>query len=449
MPENSQPKTAKELWDKIDRSMNFLKSYELDGTGHLSFNMMGAKFELNLTAKEICFAEYENDFYDYSFSDSTITISMPSWGELQTETMKETSIEAFHNGKMFISKESSERTQKLYSSLTKEEYIAYSENKSSSTDDVNFNDCVNASFSRNDDGTWNLSYSGYTKKTMDQIVGSLEMDNDMLDLNILDMEVTILADQQYRVKEMNIKFIFDEKNGEISAPSFELNSKYSNYNKATPITDTLNPEDYTEIEDCRLIFDLEDMIEDIENKKDGSFVLELEQTLSIPSLNQTQIYTETDTVSYGEHNGQYFYDIQINSNDEYNGMKVSYANGIQTVDFSGKKESVSQSADEAKALITELINTAGYSASYVSNIKNLGGGVYEIQCDQPDASIYESIFIEYAGELTSIQQTLRITVKNGSIVKIENDTLAKGTASTGFSSIEMQVHLSSVNTFLP
>ena len=69
---------------------------------------------------------------------------------------------------------------------------------------------------------------------------------------------------------------FDAENTS-SAPTFEMTTKYSNYNEVTPITDTLNPDDYKEIEDCRLLSDFEDMIEKLEDDKDGSFVMEMEQ----------------------------------------------------------------------------------------------------------------------------------------------------------------------------
>ena len=42
--------------------------------------------------------------------------------------------------------------------------------------------------------------------------------------------------------------------------------QYSKYNEAEKITDTINPENYKEIADCRLLTDFEDMIEKLEEE---------------------------------------------------------------------------------------------------------------------------------------------------------------------------------------
>ena len=79
------------------------------------------------------------------------------------------------------------------------------------------------------------------------MMDSFGMNEETLDFDIEDMEITIQADKKFRVMEMKIKFVFDAENTS-SAPTFEMTTKYSNYNEVTPITDTLNPDDYKEIE---------------------------------------------------------------------------------------------------------------------------------------------------------------------------------------------------------
>ena len=146
----------------------------------------------------------------------------------------------------------------------------------------------------------------------------------------------------------------------------------------------MNPEDYTEFLDCRLLTEFEDMIEALEEKKDGSFTLNLEQKMSGFKLGSSQTYTEKDTVAYGEKNGSYFYDITANASGEI--VEISYADGKQTIVISGTEQSVDQTEDEAKAYINGLINNAKYSANAVGTITKKADGVYEIQCDNPDKS---------------------------------------------------------------
>ncbi len=437
-----KPKTANELWEKIDATMNKLNSYEADGTGKLTFQAMGFPVASELTMKTIVTDNNKKDFYYYSASEITVKMDIPFME--QSETTK--SIEAFHNGKMFISTESADSVQKFCSSLTADEYAEYREKQSTDSDDIQFDDCTNAAFTHNEDETWTLSYSGYTKKTINQMMDSFGMNEETLDFDIEDMEITIQADKKFRVMEMKIKFVFDAENTS-SAPTFEMTTKYSNYNEVTPITDTLNPDDYKEIEDCRLLSDFEDMIEKLEDDKDGSFVMEMEQTISV--LGQKETYTETDTVSYGEKDGKYFYDVTVKSTS-YNNLKITYENGTQTLTLHGKNTTQEQTETEARAFINDLINTAKYGANHVSDIKKLEDGVYEIQCDNPDSSAFQAVFEGYNGNLTSIQQILKITVKDGGIVKIENDTSAEGNVNLDDSrAVVMGITLHSTNTFNP
>ena len=94
-----------------------------------------------------------------------------------------------------------------------------------------------------------------------------------------------------------------------------------------------------------------------------------------------------------------------------------------------------------------MINTAKYSADYVSTLTKKSDGVYEIQCQQPESSAYDAIFEAYSGKTKSIVQTITVTVENGSIVKIENHTLAKGYAHTGYQQIGMEIEVTSTNVF--
>jgi hypothetical protein len=162
-------------------------------------------------------------------------------------------------------------------------------------------------------------------------------------------------------------------------------------------------------------------------------------------MNQSQIYSERDTVIYGKKNGAYFYDATATTGSE--NFEISYANGTQTIRVSGQEQTVSQTEDAAKAYIQSLINTAKYAANYVSLISKKSEGVYEIQCYQPESSAYDAIFEAYSGKTKSILQTLTITVENGSITKIENYTVAKGTANTGYSTVSMEIELTSTNIF--
>ena len=74
---------------------------------------------------------------------------------------------------MFVSSEQGDSVQKLYSPLTKDEYIAYLEKQEDALD-IDFEACVNKTFAKNEDKTWTLTYSGYTKKVIAEVIEAPE-----------------------------------------------------------------------------------------------------------------------------------------------------------------------------------------------------------------------------------------------------------------------------------
>ncbi len=434
---SSNPQSADALWEKINKTMDSLKSYEANGKGTMSFQKRDTYFTTaEFTRKTIIANANKKNFYYYSASE----ITAPDIHSIQSKTTK--SIEAFHDGNMFISMDSNIYNQKLRSSLTAKEYRNYREKQTSFYGNIDIANYTEASFTHNEDKTWTLTFSGYTNKTLEQTFDSFGFDKNVFVYDIRDMEVTIQADKKFRVKEMKIKFVYDEKDIDRS-PSFEFVTEYSKYNQAEMITDTINPENYEEIADCRLISDLADMFKKLEEDKEGSFVTDMEQTVIISG--KEKHYTETNTVSYGKKDGKYFYDVTIQSSSD--GEKnISYTNGIQTIETSGKKQSKEQSKSEAKAFVNDLINSIPYNPYRITDIKKTEDNVYEIQ--YPLSHPCETVFGSYKFKTTDFfQQTWKFTVKDGNIVKIEHHVQAKGTAAAG--NYPLEIHIVSTNTFNP
>ena len=211
----------------------------------------------------------------------------------------------------------------------------------------------NASFAKNEDGTWTLQASGYTKETVDQAVASLAvLDRAAFDyeLTIKDMEVSVRADSQFRLTEVKIKFIFAEANNQ---NSFEMTALYSNYDAT--ILNTLDTTRFREIADYRLLSEFETMLEDFNNRQSGSFLFDVEELTSFNNYGDTltQYYKETDTVIYGEENGGFFY--EINSDLSFGNIKISYKNGEQTVSAFGIDQTMEYTEENAKADINDFM----------------------------------------------------------------------------------------------
>lgn len=423
------PKSAEDVMKKIDKKMDSVKSYQTDITAKLSTEMYGYRVLADFTGKEIKINGNADKYYDYTIMEGSMEMKDLEKNE-EIQKVKTKNLRAFHEGNIYIWSEKDNLTQKLYSPLTKDEYIAYLE-KQSDTIEIDFESCVNSSFVKNEDKSWTLNYSGYTKKAIDEFIEAFG--DELFEEEIKDMEITVHANADFTVKDVEIKIIFEN---ESSTSEFSMNQKYSNYGEATPIVDTLDVSQYKEVSDCRLLTDITDMFEDLEELENGSFVLDITQTLSTSSPSYKKTNTEKDTVTYGKKDGKYFYDVKANTdNREYD---IDYANGKQTITVSGQAQTVDQTEKEAKAFINGLINTAKYEAIRVSDIKKLEDGTYQIRCDKPNADLYYPVFSSLRTPVQHVSQTIDITVQDGKIIKIKS-TLSASSFTMNYGNISFKL----------
>ena len=428
------PKTTEALMAKIDKKMDSLDSYEADMTANFSTNLSGYRCTADFTGKNIVSGVKSGKYYYYDSMDGVTEIKDTEKNET-VESVTSKSVNAFHDGNMFVQNEQGDIQQRLYSPLAAEEYIAYRE-KQSGAFDIDFESCVNKTFARNEDKSWTLNYSGYTKKTIDEIVEQFGME-DLFEEEVEDMEITIHANSDYTAKEMDIRFVF--ANGSTNS-DFRMNAKYDKYNEAIPIVDTLDTSSYWKVADCRLLTDIEDMLEDLEEKENGSFILALSQKLSTSFPSYTQTTEERDVVTYGKKDGKYYYNVKATYDSGV--VQISYENGKQTVKMSGSTETVDQTEEEAKAFISGLINTASYESVRVTGIEKTTDSIYKIYCKAAD-NLYKPVFSSL-GSPRNVSQVITITVKDGKITEIENSVFASATT-MAYGTVEFT--LTSTNDF--
>lgn len=410
------PKSADDVMAKIDRKMDSLKSYQAEMTAKFSTVLNGYQCSADFSGQVIEINGKFKEYYYYDTMEGTTEIKDDKGGVLESVDMK--ALQAFNEGKMFVLTEQGDMEQKLYSALDKDDYIAYLEKQNNALD-IDFKACVNKTFTKNEDKTWTVEYSGYTKSAIDEFIELFGAD-DLFEEEIEDMAITIHANKDFTVKDMEIKLVFEN---ESTTSDFRMTAQYSKYNEATPIVDTLNVNDYREVADCRLLTDIEDMLEELEKAENGSFVLDLSQKLTYGVYAQTQKSSETDTVTYGKKDGKYFYTVRAS----YDGsdIDISYKNGTQEISYSGGSQTANQTEDEAKAFISGLINTACYESTRVSYIEEVGDGVYKIICNQPNENLYQPIFSSL-GMRPTVNQTITVTIRDGKITKMESKLTASG-----------------------
>lgn len=411
--ENSEPdyvpESAAALWEKVDQMMNNLESVELDTTTKVIFFNSGYRFELNGTAsvlstKECHYSQHEN------------TVSSEELSMEQTTT----AIEAYYDGKMYMAVNNGTYDQKLCSEMTHEEYDRVQEGNL--TDEIDIVNCLEGSYSKLEDGTWNLKFSGYTKKTIDKVLDVLLITDDMLGAPIADMEVNLIANADFYVQKLEIKFVFSAQSGQMT-PEFVVTAVYSNYNTATFDAAVLNSEEYTLVDDVRVIDAVTTGIQEKQNAQNDEFTLDIES--SYEHLGVTQETAEFDHVIYGRKNSAYFYEIVAQM--EGAEFLIQYQNGEQIVTAQEQTHTAPQSESDAKLFIDSLIDSARFNANAVTDIEKQEEDVYLLTCGQLDLEEYTQLMGSNNIVLTAANQQIVVTFQSGELLKVESTLTLEGT----------------------
>ncbi len=417
------PTTAKELWERIDGVMDSLDSYEVDNSMQMKYYYQGYEFIGDITGRDIQAGE-EDDYYFYRVLTTLVSCEALSFEQRQTI------IEAYNDGKMYVFNEGSGINQKLFSKITSEDYIKYREERDS--DDIDYLDCKNTEFAKNEDNTWSLNFSGYTKITIKSFMESTGMDEESLGADIIDMKISATADENFRAKNVKIELVFEAKEGSTNVPTLISINDYSKYNEATRAE--IETDGYIEVEDVRVLDTIETKIEELQNVEKSSFILDLTQTVQV-SGQTMYTYKEKDTVEYGRDNGNYYYTLT----SEADGSKTSiaYKNGIETVIVDGETTSYYSDDKESKEHIDSLINYSKYNKGLVSNIRKVSEGVYKIEVGYPEVTDDKAALESLGATFKDATQSTTYTFDNEKIVKIESEIKLVGEVKSGNTVVEV------------
>lgn len=407
-PKPWMPENALELWNKIDSTMDALTSMESTMVAKAVYYYMGYEFKMDSTVSSVTTKDTE-----YIETDAKIVCA-----DLEMDQTVKT-ITAYYDGKMYVANNDGTYDQKLCSAATKEEYK--DSMNGALTDEVDISDCTGAKFLKNEDGTWTVEFSGYTNKTMNKVLDSIGLASDMLGAPIEDMKATIVADKDFLVKTMTIAFAFEEEDDSV-VPEYSVTAQYSKYDAATFDPAVLKTEEYTEVADLFILDKIEDGIKERQDATSGNFVLDL--TTTTRYYGQTSKSKETDTVTYGKKNGAYYFAISAESGDTT--MNLLYQNGTYTVTSNGETYTSPVTDAEAKGMVDGLIDSALFNALSVTNIEKEGEGVYMLTLENIDLSTYSARVAELGITYNSGEQAIKVTFKDGKLVKIESLVSLKG-----------------------
>lgn len=408
-PEPWMPENALELWNKVDATMDALTSVEGTTVTKVVYYAMGYEFKMDSTM--FSFSGDDAEYIEANVKNVCAEMELD-------QTIK--TVNAYYDGKMYSAMNDGIYDQKLCSVATKEEYGAAMDG--ALTDKVDISDCNGGKFSKNPDGTWTIEFSGYTNKTMNQLLEAMDMSDDMLGAPIEDMKVTVLANKDFLCQSMSVNFVFEEQEDSVK-PEYSMTATYSKFNEAVFDGSVLKAEEYTEVADLFALKKIEEDLAQRQNATSGNFVLDL--TTTTRYYGQTSKNKETDIVTYGKKNGAYYYSIIAETGDTE--MTLVYQNGMQTVKADGEEYKNALTDADAKATVDSLINSALFNSLVVTNIEKEAEGVYMLTCDKVNLDVYSARVAATGVKLNSGEQAIKVTFDDdGNLVKIESLVFLKG-----------------------
>ncbi len=408
-----EPTTFEELWQLVDKKMNDMRSYRVDIDTKISVELNGVKISGDIDVQTVVIGEPDDeDFYTYEHSKSVMVVD----GNISN---KIESLISYIDGKMYVYNKLDSSESRIYSEISPADFCSFYLSRSGSDFDMSPESAQSKTMKKNDDGTWELSYSNFDTSTLAKILKDLDFTEEYLGFAINNIAIKVTADQNYKVTNLQLDFSTEHSD----EPAITMLSKYSEHDNAKRIE--FDKAEYTEVDDARIVDVLNTHMRETANKENGSFVLVADQKITDLSGNKTlSKYKETDNVSYSNKGGVFNYNIGADANGQK--ISIEYYLGTQTIIANGKTQTAKQSADEARTFIQSLINPTGYNTACVKDVIVTDDGKYRIEIKSGKA-------YEYTQTMTSLGDTLEeyeiyITVDKigDDIVKVETNILLIG-----------------------
>ncbi|MBE7092970.1 MAG: hypothetical protein E7365_07335 [Clostridiales bacterium] len=404
-----EPKDAQELWQKIDGIMNDLESYESKENANMIIFNTGYKMEATAEGKGIYYLKKGEEFF-YNSAYTKMVCKEASIDEAYENLV------AYNNGKMFLRNIEGKFERSFCSEMTYEEFLVAQSDQFLNELDVLA--CTDAKYTKNEDKSWTLDFSGYTKKAINGFLKDMEFTEKELGSDITDMKIHVIANELFYVTKMEIELVFDED--ATAKPVIKVTSEYSKHNAVEPDRSIINEGSFAKVDDVRIIKTVKNAVKALKDARSGSFILDVKETVG-----NTHTYTETDTVTYGEQNGGYYYDI--NAKLSQGTITIKYKNGTQTIKSGSESESGAMTDEMAKKFIESLVDQVGFNELYISAIEKQGENSFKFLISNPDNNQYDEFFKQNGIKKIGSDQTVIVTLENGEVKKIESKITVNGT----------------------
>lgn len=436
---------ADELSRLSDIAMSEKTSYKSTMIGEIQTKIQGNRVE-NEIKSEIAylFGDTNNFVYQEKY-ESTVKYR----GEETVTTL----INGYQNGYMYVYNKTDDITNIFKSPITKSEYLQHMKDMEldGSSLKLDRDGCKAITAQKNDDGTWSVSYSKFTKENLKLLLNDLQNPEQMFDetYEISDVKMVINLMSDFTIKNATMEFEFIENQEEndsalavstndnvASSPVCLIEVSYDYENTLRPMEEIdLSSSKFKQVEDLRYFYNIKNELDNFKSSSEAHATIEMNS--SVAYRNQSTVSHETDNITFKNKDGKLEYEIKRTSNGNY--YVMSYADGYQDItnELGVVQQHDKKSEIEARVFLESMLDSAGYKIDIISNIEKVADGEYKFTL-KPDKSLYESILNVYGGYLQSSSSTLTIKTVDGKIVSYDYSLALSLYLSTVSSSMDIE-----------
>ena len=433
LPEDER---AVAVWELINENADAADSFSATNKTTISGTMYGVEGMEATSDVRMTVHGYTGKNMIYRIESTTVVETGNSKTTVQFK-------EGYESGKMYTEYSDDLSTQQLFSAISQADFLAHVEERSNDNmPDITADSCTVKTCVKEEDGTFTLTFSGFTEDSLDQFEDMLgTMRNALLgDHKITDVHLTVKVSEDFYPKTLDIEYVMEARSESApEAPVITMEMAYDGFNttEAPAAIDFLG---YTEVDDLRVLTLVSDLLSERQTAESGAFQTTLSQEYKISG--QTQTFEETDEVTFTNRDGAYTY--QINADDGNYDYDISYANGKQRVivklgNSTLADETTTSDDNTAMLFINGLMDPGSFTTTNIADIevKDAEAGIYVLTVKEPDLTAFASVIQSVRGTSAHGDATVTVTIQNGRLTEYVYELKAtSSTASYGTLAIQ-------------
>ncbi len=283
-------------------------------------------------------------------------------------------------------------------------------------------DCENVAVEKTEDGGWMILLSGCSEETMYVLSGNGADVGASVGAEVLDVTLTVFADEQFRVTEIYGDYVFEDI-GE-DTPTVSVVILYDDYGSVDPdMLMDLDPAHYDEVISDSDAAAVLAMLDERLNADENAFALEIDQNVSAGG--ETAHYGESSVSIYQRTaEGVEIACCTVFGENDENSGEIYYKNGVRTVVRNGQTADLSWTEAEAEAFLRGAMLPVPVGTPAIAS-KNADGRI----CFVYDA-VEEEALAAMLGKLSAVPTDSSLIVcfdiNDGAIASMQFDIRAKG-----------------------